>query len=113
MVILPINRIIVLSPLYQPLINDKYLVYKRQSILFPYQFVYRTNHSTAQAIFETTNNLMKAIDQNLYTCGVPLDFSKAFDTVNHQILLNRLEVYGIRGIPMEWFILQEDSNMLR
>jgi len=53
---------------------------------------------------------MKAIDQHLYTCG---GFSKAFDTVNHQILLNRLEVYGIRGIPMEWFILQEDSNMLR
>jgi len=109
-VILTINRIIVLSPLYQPLINDKYLVYKRQSILFPYQFVFRTNHSTAQGIFETTNNLMKAIDQHLYTCG---GFSKAFDTVNHQILLNRLEVYGIRGIPMEWFILQEDSNMLR
>lgn len=86
---------------------------KPQSILFPYQFVFRTNHSTAQAIFETTNNLMKAIDQHLHNCGVLLDFSKAFDTVNHQILLNRLEVYGIRGIPTEWFNLQEDSNMLR
>ena len=47
--------------------------------------------------------LRKAIDNNLYTCGVLLDFSKAFDTVNHKILLGKLDAYGIRGIPLNWF----------
>ena len=47
--------------------------------------------------------LRKAIDNNLYTCGVFLDFSKAFDTVNHKILLGKLDAYGIRGIPLNWF----------
>ena len=55
-------------------------------------------------IVEISDNLKKAIDNNLYTCGVFLDFAKAFDTVNHQILLKKLEeAYGIRGIPLKWF----------
>ena len=47
--------------------------------------------------------LRKAIDNNLYTCGVFLDFSKAFDTLNPKILLGKLDAYGIRGIPLNWF----------
>ena len=60
-------------------------------------------HSTAKAITEITNRLRKAIDNNLYICGVFLDFSKAFDTVNHKILLEKLEPNEIRGIPFNWF----------
>ena len=49
------------------------------------------------------SRVKKSIDNNLYTCGVFLDFAKAFDTVNHAILLKKLEKYGIRGILLKWF----------
>ena len=76
---------------------------ERRSIFYQYQFGFRKGHSTAQAIAEIADNLRKSIDNNLYTCGGFLDFSKAFDTVNHSILLKKIEQYGIRGIPPQLF----------
>ena len=44
------------------------------------------------------DKVQKAIEDREYSCGIFLDFSEAFDTVNHEILLTKLELYGIRGI---------------
>ena len=61
----------------------------------------RRLHNAAKAVSEIVDRFRKAIDNNLYICGVFIDFSKAFDIVNHQILLMKLEKYGIRGAPLE------------
>ncbi|MCP4485285.1 MAG: reverse transcriptase family protein, partial [Flavobacteriaceae bacterium] len=49
------------------------------------------------------NQLVNAIENNQFSCCIFLDFAKAFDTVNHNILLTKLEHYGIRGVALEWF----------
>ena len=76
---------------------------EKQKILNDCQFGFRKGHSTEQAIIEITDNLKCAIDNNLYSCGVFLDFAKAFDTVDHSILLMKLWEYGFRGTPHSWF----------
>ena len=76
---------------------------EKHNILSKFQFGFLKGRSTEHAIVEITDNFKKAIDKNLYTCGVFLDFCKAFDTVNHQILLKKLEAYGIRGKPLQRF----------
>lgn len=68
-----------------------------------YQFGFRKGFSTEQAILEITDSLNTAIDNKQITCGIFLDFSKAFDPVNHNILLSKFYAYGIRGIPYNWF----------
>ena len=59
--------------------------------------------STLHAVISITDKIQKAIDQGYYSCGIFLDLSKAFDTVNHPILLDKLEYYGIRGLAKQWF----------
>ena len=100
----PISTLSAFTQIFEKLVYKQLICYfEKLDILFEYQFGFRKGRSTSQAITEITDTLRKAIDNNLYTCGIFLDFSKAFDTVNHSILLQKLESYGIRGVPLAWF----------
>ena len=70
--------------------------------MYCYQFGFRKNNSTNFALIHLTNKIATAIDQNKITAGVFVDLSKAFDTLNHQILFSKLERYGIRGVVLQW-----------
>ena len=72
-------------------------------ILTNQQFGFRSKHSTIHALLDFIDKVSNAIDDSKHTLGVFLDLSKAFDTIDHQILLYKLSNYGIRGIPLEWF----------
>ena len=72
-------------------------------ILFKHQFGFQKNKSTTLAILDLYTKLVENIEGKYFSCCIFLDFSKAFDTVNHNILLDKLEHYGIRGITHTWF----------
>ena len=77
---------------------------EQYNILYRCQFGFRKNYSltTSHALIHLTNRISSAIDQLETSVGVFLDLSKAFDTLDHQILFTKLEHYGIRDVALQW-----------
>ena len=71
--------------------------------LYELQFGFRSNTSTNHALISITETIREAIASGSFACGVFIDLQKAFDTVDHSILLSKLYHYGIRGASYQWF----------
>ena len=67
------------------------------------QFGFRQKHSTSHALIHLTDKSREQLDKGNFACGIFVDFQKAFGTVDHQILIPKLNYYGIRGIANDWF----------
>ena len=75
----------------------------KNNLFNEFQFGFRNNHSTFMALIVLVENLVTALDNGNCAVGLFLDFQKAFDTVDHCILLDKLSFYGVRGIAHDWF----------
>ena len=80
-----------------------YSFLEEHNILYQNQFGFRKNNSTVYALAQITEMIKESIDGGKFGCGIFIDLRKAFDTVNHEILLNKLEHYGIRENILDWF----------
>jgi hypothetical protein len=100
----PISILPVISIILEKLVNEQIICYlENKNCLNPAQFGFRRNKSTKDAILEFTNNSLKAMSKGMSILGIFIDFSKAFDTINHNILLNKLKHIGFSDSTLKWF----------
>ena len=100
----PVSILPIFSKILEKLMYSRILDFiTRNSILFDYQFGFREGYSTNLALTYLIDDLVTSLNKQNCVLGLFLDFSKAFDTVNHDILFHKLEHYGIRGKALDWF----------
>ena len=100
----PISLLPIFSKIFEKLMHKRlYSFLEMHETLFEMQFGFRTGHSTEHALVSLSEKIKCTLDSGNVGCGIFIDLQKAFDTVNHRILLQKLEHYGIRGIALQWF----------
>ena len=80
-----------------------YSFLKEHKLIYPLQFGFRENHYFDLVLINITKDIKSTLDGKRYGSDIFIDLQKAFDPVNREILLKKLEHYGIKGDPLKWF----------
>ena len=100
----PISLLITLSKLLEKIMHTQLYGYlEHNHLLYPSQYGFQTRRSCEQAITELVSYILQSKNHNEHCASIFLDLSKAFDTLDHSILLRKLERYGVRGSTLDWF----------
>ena len=98
----PISLLPIFSKIFEKLIyNRMYEFIDNRKLIYKRQFGFRSKHSTSHALISITESIKFLIDSGNIVGGIFIDLQKAFDTVNHEILCNKISYYGFRGISQD------------
>ena len=90
----PISLLSNLDKILEKLMHNRiYEFLEKYKLIYPLQFGFRQHYSTSYALLNLTESIMKALDEGNFACGIFVDLEKAFDTVDHNILLKKLDHY--------------------
>ena len=100
----PISLLLTISKLLEKIVYKRtYSFMEETDQIYKSQYGFRSQHSCENAVSELVSEITKGFQNGFYTAALFLDLSKAFDTLDHRVLLLKLEKYGIRGTCLEWF----------
>ena len=110
----PISLLLTLSKLLEKIVYGKvYHFLCETNQIYSSQYGFRSGHNCENAIGELVSAVLKGYQSNKFTIGLFLDLSKAFDTLQQSILLEKLNYYGVRGIALDWFRSYLDNRKMR
>ena len=99
----PISVLPILSKIFERAAANQIVDFlEKNNLLSSCQHAYRKSHSTETCLFELMNTLYKNLDEKLYVAVAKLDFSKAFDSISHNILLDKMQKLGFENDSLSW-----------
>ena len=100
----PISVLPLVGKILERVVNDQLCDFlNTQNFFAAEQSGFRSNHSTQTAVLDVADHILNNMDSGKVTGAIFLDLKKAFDTVDHQILLSNLHSYGVKGLEFKWF----------
>ena len=100
----PISLLPTISKVFEKCVfNQLYNYFQKHKLFYSSQYGFRKLHSTELACLELVDRIMKELDRGELPIAIFIDLSKAFDTLDHTILLSKLKYYGVEDVPIKWF----------
>ena len=100
----PVSLLMTMSKVLEKIVYSRLYGYlEKFEILYESQYGFRLRRSCEQSIAELIGHVLQSQEDNKLSSAIFLDLSKAFDTLNHELLELKLERYGVRGLSLDWF----------